>query len=146
MLISKMDLSDLNVISNILISDFDDFWNYNVFKEELLNNNSYYYKVVKNNEIVGFAGIWICIDEANIMNIVTKKNYRNNGIATLLLKHLINLANSLNLKSITLEVNENNLTAINLYKKLGFITLGTRKKYYNNEKNALIMTKTLIEN
>lgn len=146
MLISKMDLSDLNVISNILISDFDDFWNYNVFKEELLNNSSYYYKVVKNNEIVGFAGIWICIDEANIMNIVTKKNYRNNGIATLLLKHLINLANSLNLKSITLEVNENNLTAINLYKKLGFITLGTRKKYYNNEKNALIMTKTLIEN
>lgn len=43
--------------------------------------------------------------------------------------------------SITLEVNESNLPAIELYKKLGFKTLGKRKKYYNNTHDAYIMTK-----
>lgn len=144
MLISKMYLSDLDSISNILTSDFNDFWSYNIFKEELLNNNSYYFKAIQNDEILGFAGIWVCIDEAHITNIVTKKNYRNTGIGTLLLENLIKFSNSLSLKSITLEVNESNFPAINLYKKLGFEILGVRKKYYNNTKNALIMTKLLI--
>ena len=42
---------------------------------------------------------------------------------------------------ITLEVNEKNIPAISLYKKYGFETLGTRKKYYNNQFDAYIMTK-----
>lgn len=42
---------------------------------------------------------------------------------------------------ITLEVKEENLPAINLYKKYGFQTIGTRKKYYDNKFDAYIMTK-----
>ena len=39
-----------------------------------------------------------------------------------------------------MEVNQNNIPAINLYKKYGFNILGTRKKYYNNTDDAIIMT------
>lgn len=141
MQITNMNLDDLNMISDILISDFDDFWTYNVFKSELENKNSKYIVIKDNNSIIGFAGIWIAIDEAHITNIVVKKDKRNSGIGSILLKNLINLAISLNMKNITLEVNESNIYAIKLYNKFGFKKLGIRKKYYNNSENAIIMTK-----
>ncbi len=140
--ISKMTLADLDLIKNNLINDFDNFWNYSILKEELDNHNSTYILAKINNEIVGFAGIKIIMDEADIMNIVTKKFYRNQGIGTLLLENLISLSIQLNLTSLSLEVNENNLPAIRLYKKFGFKNLGTRKNYYQNQ-NAIIMTKKL---
>ena len=40
--ISRMDLQDLESIKNFLIKNFDDFWNYEIFKNELDNNNSSY--------------------------------------------------------------------------------------------------------
>ena len=141
--ISKMNIDDLNKISPVLLTEFDDFWNYNIFKSELENENSKYVVAKNNDEIVGFAGIWISIDEAHVTNIVTKKDLRENGIGSTLLEELINLSKNLNLVSITLEVNENNLDAIKLYEKFGFEKLGIRKKYYNNTDNALIMTKKL---
>lgn len=120
MQITKMTLEDLDNISEILASDFDEFWNYNIFKNELLNENSKYIVAKNKNEIVGFAGIWIAIDEAHITNIVTKKSYRKQGIGSLLLQNLIDLCYKLNITKITLEVNENNLSATYLYKKFGF--------------------------
>ena len=78
MQINNMTLDDLNSISDILLSDFDDFWSYNVLKSELENENSKYLVIKNNNEIIGFAGIWIAIDEAHITNIVIKKSYRGN--------------------------------------------------------------------
>ena len=115
-------------------------WNYNIFKQELLNKNSIYIVAKSNNEIVGFGGIWKSIDDVHITNIVVKKNYRNLGIATQIINRLINIAKNSNFTSITLEVNEKNIPAIKLYKKFNFINLGIRKKYYNNKDNAIIMT------
>ena len=81
--IETMTLKDLEVIKDTLIYDYDNFWNYNIFKEELQNNNSKYLVAKINNEIVGFAGIKIILDSADIMNIVTKKTFRNKGIRNL---------------------------------------------------------------
>lgn len=136
--ITIMTLEDLNQIANILISDFDEFWNYDILKDELNSENSKYIVAKYNNKIVGFAGIKLMIDEADIMNIVVKKDFRNQGIGTLLLKKLIDLSKELNLPFITLEVMEENYPAIHLYKKLGFEQIGLRKNYYKN-KNGLIM-------
>ena len=85
----KMDIQDLEEIKDVLLSDFDDFWSYEVLREELLSDSSLYIVAKKQNEIIGFAGIKIIIDEADIMNIVVKKSYRNNGIGSLLLENLI---------------------------------------------------------
>lgn len=85
-LIREMNIKDLDSISPILQSEFDEFWNYNVFKQELENKNSKYICALYENNIIAFAGIWICIDEAHITNIVTKKQYRNMGIATRLIR------------------------------------------------------------
>lgn len=140
--VKLMTLDDLETIKDILASDFDEFWNYNVFKEELQSENSKYLVAKLNNEIIGFAGIKIIIDKADIMNIVTKKTYRNQGIGTLLLSKIIYLCKKLNLNSISLEVNEINKSAIHLYENFGFEKVGNRKNYYNSS-NAILMSKNL---
>ncbi len=140
-MISEMNLEDLEKIKNYLLTDFDDFWTYTTLKQELENGKSKYFVAKQENEILGFAGVLPIIDEINVMNIVVKKNKRNLGIGSLLLEKIINF--SKNYASITLEVNEKNIPAINLYKKYGFKQVGLRKKYYNNQDNAIIMTLAL---
>ena len=140
--IEKMNLNHLNELQEILISDFDDFWSFSTLKEEVENENSSYIIGKINNEIIGFAGLKKIFDQADIMNIVIKKTYRNQGIGTLLLENLILLAKDLNISTLCLEVNEQNKPAIHLYEKLGFKKLGVRKKYYNNN-NGIIMKKNL---
>ncbi|HJJ18237.1 MAG TPA: ribosomal protein S18-alanine N-acetyltransferase [Clostridiaceae bacterium] len=140
--IEKMNLNHLNELQEILISDFDDFWSFSTLKEEVENENSSYIIGKINNEIIGFAGLKKIFDQADIMNIVIKKTYRNQGIGTLLLENLILLAKDLNISTLFLEVNEQNKPAIHLYEKLGFEKLGVRKKYYNNN-NGIIMKKNL---
>ncbi|MBR6505197.1 MAG: ribosomal protein S18-alanine N-acetyltransferase [Clostridia bacterium] len=140
---SKMDLNDLNIISPILQSDFDDFWNENILKLELENENSYYIVAKEDNDIVGFGGLWKSIDDIHLTNIVTKKNLRNKGIGKTILNELINQAKNFGYNIITLEVNENNLPALSLYKKFGFKEVGIRKKYYNNSDSAIIMNLNL---
>lgn len=142
--IEKMTLDNLISIKDILISDFDDFWTYEILNQELECENSYII-VAKgdNGEIVGFACLKVILDEADIMNIVVKKSFRNNGIGSILLEHLISYAKDKNLNTITLEVNEHNLSAIKLYDKFNFDHIGIRKKYYNGESDAIIMSKNL---
>lgn len=74
--IDYMNLNDLENIKTILETDFDDFWNYNIFKSELENSNSIYFVAKLNEQIVGFTGILPVLDEADITNIVIKKSFR----------------------------------------------------------------------
>lgn len=138
--ISEMFLFDLDNIKDILVSDFDDFWNYSILKDELSNANSYYLVAKLDNEILGFAGIKYVLNDADIMNIVVKKSKRKSGIGSLLLKNIIELCKKLNVSTLFLEVNEKNLPAISLYKKFGFEEVGFRKNYYK-ENNAIVMKK-----
>lgn len=137
--ITEMTQADLISIKSVLESDFDDFWNYNIFKTELDNPNSKYIVAKINNNIVGFAGFTILYDEADITNIVVKKNCRHHGIGSSMLKELINLVRSSNIRVLNLEVNSLNVSAINLYKSFSFIQCGLRKNYYNNSEDALLM-------
>lgn len=140
-----MRLSDLEEIKNILQTDFDDFWNFEIFKEELVNNNSSYLVLRYDNEIVCFGGIKIILDEANIMDIVTRKDKRNQGFARFVLNELITISKEQNCTSITLEVNENNLPAIHLYELFDFKEVGRRKNYYKNGNTAILMTLKLTD-
>ena len=141
--IFEMSLEDLEKIKDIIISDFDDFWNYNILKEELESTNSRYIIAKTNDgEIIGFAGIKIIIDTADIMNIVVKKAYRNQGVGNFLLTNLISICKNLNLSSLSLEVNEDNVSAIHLYEKFGLKRIGLRKNYYHG-KNGIVMSYSL---
>ncbi len=141
--IVTMTLEDLELMKDTLYSDFDNFWSYNVLKQELENKDTTYIVAKENNEILGFAGIMICLDEATLHNIVVKKSHRGRGLGGELLDTLIDLCTEMNIKTLTLEVNCTNKPAIGLYEKFGFKNLGIRKKYYNNSQDAIIMTNYL---
>ncbi len=140
-LINKMTNEDLEKIKDNLSKEFDNFWDYEILKEELNSRTSKYIVAKKsNNIIVGFAGIKIILDEAEIMNIVTKKEERHQGIGKLLLNEIIKISKENNIYLINLEVNAKNTIAINLYKKYNFKEVGLRKKYYNGQDDAILMT------
>ena len=139
--ITEMTLDDLELMKDTLYSDFDNFWSYNILKQELENEKTTYVVAKEHNKIVGFAGMSVCMDEATLNNIVVKKSCRSRGIGGELLEALIEICSDLNMKTFTLEVNALNTPAIKLYEKFGFKNLGIRKKYYNNSQDAIIMTK-----
>lgn len=140
LLISKMEYNDLD---NLNISEFDNFWNLDILKDELKSSNSKFIIAKLENEIVGFAGAKFIIDEADIMNIAVKSSYRKQGIASLLLKNLIDICENNNINSINLEVNEENFPAINLYKKYEFLEVSRRKNYYDGKFDAIFMKKNI---
>ena len=114
MIIENMTLEDYEKIENCLEKDFDNFWTKSVLKSELESSNSKYIVAKENEEIVGFAGIWISPVDVEITNIVTKKANRRNGIGSMLLEKLIEMTKDLKIDNISLEVNENNISAIKI--------------------------------
>ncbi len=137
--ISQMYTNDLHSISNTIASEFDDFWTIETLESELQSQNRYYICAKYNDTIIGFSGINISFESVDLMNIVVKKDYRHIGVGSLLLNSIIKFCKSQqNINSIILEVNENNLNAIKLYKNFGFKIISIRKSYYKTN-SAIIM-------
>jgi ribosomal-protein-alanine N-acetyltransferase len=101
---------------------------------------------VDNEEnILGYAGMWILADEAHVMSIASRQENRRKGIGEALLIALIALAQRYKARIVTLEVRVSNNTAQNLYLKYGFQKTGLRKAYYlDNREDAIIMSTEYI--
>ena len=147
--INLMTLEELESIKDILVDDYDEFWSESVLKSEIENPNAKFFSLKKSSEIIGFGGYIITPQDIQITNIVIKKDQRNKGYGDYFFKEILRNAESdlkqidINPKSISLEVNSTNNSAISLYIKNGFEKIGVRKRYYNNTFDAIIMTKNL---
>lgn len=113
-----------------------------LFIEELykdLDNNPFgrYLLFIENNEIIGYLYYSDIYDRIEINQIEVKNIHRQSGKATSLMNELVNNTN----KSITLEVNKNNIPALNLYKKFEFNEVAIRKGYYNGIDGILMERK-----
>lgn len=119
-------------------------WSKQSLEEELNNETSLFLVAKEENEVIGYIGMSIVIDEGYIFNVAVRESYRNKGVATALINELVTYGKKNNFSFITLEVRESNLPAISLYSKFGFIKAGERKDYYSNPKeNAILLTKYL---
>lgn len=99
------------------------------------------------NEIAGFVVTLDMFDVEEIIKIAVDKKFRKRGIASLLVDKIIKSAKEKNKDALWLEVRENNLNAINLYKKKNFLPVTIRKKYYEDTgENAVVMKLDLIHN
>ncbi len=90
--------------------------------------------------IVGFLDYSVIYDRLEVNYIFVKEKYRRQHIAYRLLSYIIN---NYNYENITLEVNINNIKAINLYQKLGFKIIATRPNYYNGVDGYLMERRSL---
>ena len=91
--------------------------------------------------IVGYVGVWLMVDEAHIVAIAVRPQYRGRGLGELLLADAIDLALANHQESVTLEVRRSNSIAQALYEKYRFLKVGVRRRYYSdNHEDAIIMT------
>ncbi|MTK13807.1 MAG: ribosomal-protein-alanine N-acetyltransferase [Clostridiaceae bacterium] len=139
----------LEHIDSVLAIDtlcFPTPWSRESFQKEIENNKFARYIIAKKGEVViGYAGMWLILDEGHITNIAVHPEYRGIGAGKLLLEALIEICKIESINSITLEVRKSNIVAQSLYKKYGFIEEGIRKEYYgDNREDAIIMWKHSI--
>ncbi len=112
--------------------DTVDNFTYKLTKKEFSTNP--YLKIitfVEKDKIIGFLLYSLIYDRIEIeqFEVITKK--RSQGIGSQLLSYLIDKYQNTNIKNITLEVKEDNIAAINLYKKYDFKIVSIREKYYD---------------
>ncbi len=131
--IQPEDIDEIYQIGQLINPNFKQLYNLNELSQ---NDIIYIYK--DSNIIKGFLHIYNGIDIIDIINIVVKPEHQNNHIGTKLLTHLIN--NHPN-KKIMLEVKTTNTIAINLYQKFNFKQINTRKQYYKDKTDAIIMER-----
>jgi ribosomal-protein-alanine N-acetyltransferase len=103
-------------------------------------------KAAQNQDnIVGYAAMWLMVDEAHLTAIAVRGTQRHLGIGELLLICMMDLALQLKAQVMTLETRVSNLEAQALYEKYGFAKVGVRRHYYSdNREDAVIMTTDRI--
>ncbi|MCR3923405.1 MAG: ribosomal protein S18-alanine N-acetyltransferase [Firmicutes bacterium] len=114
-------------------------WSVHSFVNEILDNGfAFYYVVLVDQEVAGYAGIWVILDEAHITTLAVSPPWQGKGFGRSLLEYIIAEAVNKGAIRMTLEVRVSNQPAQELYKKFGFVTYGVRPNYYPDE-DALIM-------
>ena len=117
-------------------------WPSYAFRQELEGNRLARYIVARDGErVVGYAGIWLMVDEAHITTFAVDPEYRRQGIGHAILRELLALSHRVGAVVATLEVRATNVAARRLYERYGFRPVGVRPRYYtDNGEDALIMT------
>ena len=139
-IIRRMTAQDVDGVAAVEAATFPTPWSRDAFASEMRNVAARYLVAEKDGKIIGYAGAWIILDESHITNIAVLKEERGQGIGRALTSGLMQYLSNLGAAYATLEVRKSNEVAQNLYKSLGFIKLGVRKRYYeDNDEDALIM-------
>lgn len=90
--------------------------------------------------VMAYAGMWFVLDEAHVCNVAVHPDARGRGLGRRIFTALIDLARENGMSMMTLEVRRSNQVAQNLYHSCGFLDVGYRKRYYeDNREDALIM-------
>lgn len=116
------------------------------FERELANKLARYlvlYETVEGSSerVLGHAGLWFIVDEAQLLTIAVRADHRRRGLGELLLIAGLDLATRREVRLMTLEVRVSNQQAQALYQKYGFMRVGRRRGYYtDNNEDAFLMT------
>lgn len=142
MTVRRATIVDAKEIFAIEMECFSVPWSLDSIETELLNeDNKLYYVVEDANGVVGYAGAWLVYDEGQITNIAIRPSARRQGFGAKLTSALIEECFKRGMHEIFLEVRISNLSALSLYRKLGFTVKGMRKNYYSEPKeDAYIMS------
>ena len=145
--IEPMGLDDLERVHAIERASFFPTWPDDAYRSELTTNKLATYVVARLEEVViGFAGIWLMVDEAHVTTFAVDPAWRRRGVGERLLLALLDVSVARRAREATLEVRLSNMAARRLYEKYGFRPVGIRPRYYSdNGEDALIMTTDPLE-
>lgn len=135
-----MKRDDIPQISAIENCSFPSPWSQQAFLNELENKFAVYFVAIHENNLIGYAGMWLFCGEAHVTTIAVHPDFRGRGLGKMLMNTLIDYAREQGADTMVLEVRPSNIPALNLYKSLGFRNIGWRKNYYiETREDALVM-------
>ena len=134
--ITPMHADHLGDLADMESAAFSRPWSYDSLAEELQNPLAVFYVAedVEAESAVGYVGMHHILDVGYITNLVVHPGRRREGIASALIKEIIEYAEHHDLKRVTLEVRVSNARAIALYEKFGFEKDGVRPDFYDSPK------------
>jgi ribosomal-protein-alanine N-acetyltransferase len=140
-------LADAPRLAQLHGASFHRGWGEGEFESMLRESNTLVHRLRLKRKTIGFAVSRIGADEAELLSIAIDEHCRGQGLSRhLLLTHLGHLAGR-GVRTIFLEVEENNRPALSLYKRAGFTVVGRRERYYQQaggeQLNALLMRRDL---
>ena len=145
--IETASLRDARRLAQLHAESFHRGWGEGEFEAMLAESNTLVHRLRLGRNVIGFAVSRIAADEAEILSIAVAASHRGRGLShDLLLTHLGHLAGR-GVRTIFLEVEENNTPARRLYDRAGFGVVGRRERYYRQpggeQLNALLMRRDL---
>ncbi|MGI8666948.1 MAG: ribosomal protein S18-alanine N-acetyltransferase [Jatrophihabitans sp.] len=143
----QMRAADLDVL---LVYETDMFghesWSRRSYEDELADTELRHYLVAESadGQVLGSAGLMCIGPTAQILTVGVLPAARRRGVATLLVRELVAEARRRQAEEVLLEVRMDNDAARNLYQSEGFLTIGTRRGYYEQGRvDAVVMRHAL---
>ena len=137
----RLELHDLDAIERIEQASYPTPWSRSMFAGELAKPSSLSLGAVdEEGTLVGYLILSRYVDAWHVMNVAVAPERRREGIASALLRQLLDQTRGDAKRGYTLEVRVSNVGAISLYERFGFRPKGVRRGYYtDNREDALIM-------
>lgn len=134
---------DLEALYAIEVASFSTPWSKKALALDLENPLSHYILLEDDQgKVLGYGGMMKLVDEGHILNIALAPEARGKGYSHRLMEAMLDLAQDLGIRAMTLEVRPSNEPALALYEGFGFKVEGRRKNYYiDNQEDALILWK-----
>lgn len=120
---------------------FEDAWDFKQLASSFSNDNFYGIAAEDGGEVIGYGGITVTGDEADVDNIAVSEPFRFSGVGGALLSALMTEAEARGVKKLFLEVRVSNAEAMKLYLKNGFCGVYARPRYYKNGEDCLVMVR-----
>lgn len=138
--IDRMQPEDIDRVVELDAKCFPLPWSAGAYNTEVRNPSAYYIVARADGTVVGYAGMWLIMDEAHITTVGVDPEFRGRKVGERILVNLLDEAVHRGARRATLEVRRTNSVAQNLYHKYNFHTVAIRKAYYtDNNEDAFVM-------
>jgi len=140
-IIRPMEIRDVDRVIEVENATFSTPWPKDIFYREISeNDHAYYFVMLLDGKIIGYVGVWVVIDDAQITNIAILPEYRGKKLGEKLFRYTIQKLIAMNVSRLSLEVRESNIAAQKMYRKFGMVPGGVRKNYYvDNQEDGIVM-------
>ena len=133
---------DIEPVMSIEESVFESTaWSAAQFWGELAHDDRAYVVMDDDEGVVGYAGLMVRPPTADVQTIAVAPRARRRGLATAMLRHLLEVAEASGCREVMLEVRADSAGAVALYEIHGFEVIARRTSYYGPGLDALIMRR-----
>lgn len=140
---TKDDVPKILEIEDVSFEGFDRFTESLFFLYLVKFKDGFFVAVDECGSIFGYAIMSNTRRCGYVLSIAVHPKKRRQGCAKLLMKAMESRCQEQQFSKLRLEVRVENKSAVELYKKIGLVKVGTRKNFYGDGLDALTMEKIL---